>query len=285
MSIGKTSLIIGFLLLGEFSYSQNLVLNPGFEDYYPGFLEDMDLDLYHNRSIDTLPAKFWYDFNDATPDYIHKGNVLQNHHSFQTMRRILPELYQENAFYKGEAAMGLCVLSMGGSMEHITGVLENTLKEDSIYELSFDIGLADFSYICSKRIGIFFTEDLPNELRKEHCYYDILFSDPIFANIELDISKTCCTNEMIEVKTLYEANGYERYFTIGIFYQESYDLNAVFEKYRWIDSKGKRYEERLLRKYTNTPIYKANLNYKPLAHSFSRQAYYIIDNVCIKPTW
>lgn len=277
----KIGLVFYLVLItgNTFTYSQNLVLNPGFENYYPDYREKDAL--VRSYYIDTLPAKFWYDFNNGTPDYLNKGDVLLNYYSFQVWKKVNPDLYSEQAKYDGQAAMGICAYNITGGLEHITGLTSSPLVKDSIYVFCMDIRLVEFSYFCLNEIGVLFTQDLPNELEAEGEFYDEIFTNPLESSINIDISSLCNCNNTLSVKGEYKAKGGEKYLTIGMFYKNDYDLSMVIDKFRWIPSKGSQYEKRILRKYSETPVYKKNTNFKPNNHEFEKQAYYVIDNVTL----
>ena len=257
--------------------SQNLILNPGFEDHYSKIVDNNRI--IRSSWIDTLPALFWYDLNRATPDYLNRGDILQDCYSFQVFKEIYPDLFNEEAVYDGQGAMGICAYNVSGGLEHITGIIESPLIKDSTYRVSMDISLVDFSYICLTNIGILLTLDFPNELMVEGGFYDEIFQSPIQSSIDFDISSTCCCTGLVTVHGEFKATGGEKYITIGLFYQEDYNLFPVIDKFRWIQSKGKKYEKKVLNKYSETPVYKINRNFQPNDFSLAKQAYYVIDNV------
>ena len=261
-----------------------MVLNPGFEEYYPNFFEsDREIGSF---KIDTLPAKHWYDLNFGTPDYIHKSDVLSNYYDFKVLRHIYPELHATPI--EGEASIAFVGLSLTGAVEQITGVLKSPLLSDSLYVVGFKIKLINISYICLNSIGILFSIQLPLDLGFGSyglCDYEDICSLQIRASIEFDISSTCESDEWLEVNTIYKAKGDEKYLTLGYFYQENHDLLSVLKKFEISSSKNKRYIKRIRDKYINNPLFMTNSNYHTIEYPFSEFAYIMIDDVKVEPAW
>jgi hypothetical protein len=281
INIYKARLVfcLALITFNSFLFSQNLILNPGFEDYYPDYTEKNEL--VRSSYLDTLPAIFWYDFNNGTPDYLNKCDILPGYYPFQVWRKMHPDLYSDKARYDGQAAMGICAYNVTGGIEHITGRICSQLAKDSIYAFCMDISLVDFSYLCLKEIGVLFTKDHPNELKAKSEFYDEIFKIPLESSININISSLSNSDTILKVQREYKASGGEQYITIGLFYQKDYDLVMAMDKFRWIQSKSKKYEKKVLKKYSETPVYKINRKFKSNDLGLAKQAYYVIDNVIL----
>ncbi|MBN2482396.1 MAG: hypothetical protein JXB19_11690 [Bacteroidales bacterium] len=261
----------GVLLLIFFTqvvYPQNLVKNPGFEEYHflPG-------DFYRS---DTFYCKDWFIPNNNSVDFF----TLEKPYNSKGQPYIKPGDHFPNS---GKSYIGLFPFTWYGSMEQVTGTLIEPLLRDSLYEFHIYLRFeGSSSQFCLKKFEIYFSE-------KQNIYS--LYNDPFYeemfkfrqitADIVFDISELCDSVYWKQYHAIYKAMGGERFLTLGMFYQEHIDLNSIVDEYRIAWPKGKRRERRFLRKYKDTSILKVNQNYIP-DDIFDNGAYYFIDDVSLE---
>lgn len=183
-------------------FSQNLVLNPSFEDC-----------LHCERSMGKLNNNIigWSTPNISTTDYFnYKSEKSYNHYNGYQKPR------------SGTALAGIYVYTERDYREYVQGRLKQTLEKGKKYTVTFYVSLAELSTKAIADIDILFTEEkLKKCFHVNHCEKQIIpkkATDKKFTKIE--ISRNRYYKEKLgwtEITFTYEASGFENYFSIGNF--------------------------------------------------------------------
>jgi len=261
---------ITFQLLFSFisANSQNLVLNPGFEDYW--YLPE----LYSKE--DTFFCKNWNTYNINAADYFHTQSKDSVHSVPNNIDGFHPA-------HTGKAYVGIASFNWQGYIEYVTGTLSEPLKEGKTYKVSYYTQYAgNISQFYISVLGAYFT-------KKSNFFY-LAKSDPFFKEmLKPDIKAHIKNNEnnflnndstWILISGNYKAKGGEKYITIGVFYEDNFNLE-LSDKLLSIElSKKKR--DKLY--FKNQEILKLNPNYKEnkFISDFAGVAYYFIDDVSVE---
>lgn len=221
------SFFVALLLFSPGASAQNLVQNPGFEDYsYIANNYSLVNDIHRY-------LKNWYCPIDATPDYFHrkaKKNVSVPKNFMGSQKP-----------HSGDAYIGMILMYNNGS-EYLQSKLSKTLKKDSLYCLSLYISLADKSTHKVDKAGM----HLSGEKFRRKGWHTLSNK----AHIENPSGRMLeDTTEWMLVKGLYKAKGGESYVTFGNFsardssnYTETF-VNEYFKQfehnaYYYIDDIG-----------------------------------------------
>ncbi|MCG8697579.1 MAG: OmpA family protein [Bacteroidales bacterium] len=177
--------------------SENLVVNPGFEEYSecPKGYTPQD------RTHKLIPG--WSYPTIATPDYFNKCATK--------LVGVPKNFAGESAPQSGKAYMGAILSGTDdGYREYIQGHLSKPLVEGKMYCITYYYKLASYSKFAVDQLSIYLSEiEVKNELKVNLPYKPQinnkvgLFLD----NIE-EWNRTC---------TIYKASGKEKYFIIGNF--------------------------------------------------------------------
>lgn len=211
--------IIPFLFLSFVLCSQNLVLNPSFEDYErcPEIIGQF------NRNV-----TYWSIPNLGSTDFFSscsKAVAYNNYNGFQ-----LPK--------KGKSYAGFYAFSQDNYREYVQGELSEALQKGKAYKLIFYISLAENSTDALKNIQIIFTEEYlgltsvnykeknPSVTDKKRIFRNISqahikpekYTANRYALHTID-SETFYNDRVnwIEVSFEFIAQGYEAHFSIGNF--------------------------------------------------------------------
>ena len=289
----KCVLLILFSFSTNLGITQNLVENPGFEEYWklPGA----------NELVDTFFAKNWSHIYASMPssvDYYLRNNVIiyPNHRS--DSRYNVPDnhlgFHESN---EGDAYVGLIPFSIHGQMEHISGKLIDTLIAGSEYEVSIFIKYSGASsMIFSSKLEIAFSSDSNFFRLKGHpkhfdyvntsvsCYKNIFNEKKITADVTFDnIPMISDSSTWTKLKGIYKARGGEKFLTIGLFYQGE----KPSEKIDNLTNKVNRpnvdwYKISMKVGNYKIPFLKSNPKYNPVYDSYAPGAcYYFIDDVSV----
>ena len=144
-------IIILFLIITiNIVKSQNLVMNPGFEEYWkPEFHPALNYG-------DTFFAKNWSNVYAGYPskaNHYLEGNVISLPNGKVIKACNIPD--NDNGFHpahSGKAYAGLHLLSLDAKMDHLTGKLAGVLIKDNNYEVSFYIKYA------GEKCGVYYTK-------------------------------------------------------------------------------------------------------------------------------
>ncbi|WP_298417683.1 OmpA family protein [uncultured Kordia sp.] len=198
----KTTLQPLLLLFSSLLFSQNLVLNPSFEEC-----------LHCERSMGHFDKNVtdWSTPNNSTTDYFnYKGKKSYNHYNG----------YQKSR--TGIAHAGIYVYSEKNYREYVQGTLAQTLEKGKKYTVTFYVSLAELSTKATTDLDILFTEEkLEKCYYANHCKKNIRpkkATDKKFNKVE--IHRDRFYQEKLgwrEITFTYEAQGFENYFSIGNF--------------------------------------------------------------------
>ncbi|WP_198033481.1 OmpA family protein [Maribacter sp. 1_2014MBL_MicDiv] len=195
-------LLLLALCIPFFLASQNLVLNPSFENYKqcPVALGNLEKDVIHWK----MPTK-------GTTDYFNGCSVAMG----------TPENFngKQPADF-GEGYVGFYMYAPNDYREYIEAQLSSTLVKGERYTISFYVSLAERSDFAVKEFGIRFTE-LPVEVATNKVLSGLQFSKlKGEKSKELVISYSKYYSDEIKwvkLTTTYEANGTENFMVIGNF--------------------------------------------------------------------
>ncbi len=182
--------------------SQNLVYNPGFEEYVkcPVRLGNFEADLIE-----------WNTPTIGSTDYFNSCSINMG----------TPENFngKQDAF-AGNGYAGLYLYAPQDYREYIQVPLKETLQKDSVYEILFYISLADKSDFAVRSFGILFSQEeikigIKKELSKMHLYK---LPDNEFHLLEInpgDYLKDM--KDWIPIRANYIAKGMENFLLLGNF--------------------------------------------------------------------
>lgn len=199
-------LILFFFILSNVALpSQNLVVNPSFEDYFDC---PRDMSLFHRN------VKDWTIPNKGTTDYFNSCSEKMGFKNFNG--------YQEARTGNGYA--GIYVYFKKDYREYVQGSLKSTLERGKKYQIKFYISLAENSRYALKALGIMMTTEKFNTstsnsfIHAEHFAKRIpnMKYRPIFNKTFYDDDK-----KWMEVSFTYTAGGFENYFALGNFNRNS----------------------------------------------------------------
>ncbi|MFI5220440.1 MAG: T9SS type A sorting domain-containing protein [Bacteroidia bacterium] len=200
----KSNTLFLLLFLIKFANSQNLVLNPSFEDTIPCAV--------YAGNLPQLRPYFWFtpssgspDFMDVTTNCAWGGGVPQNVFGYQYPKT-------------GSAMFGFNLyhpLAPFMFREYIEGTLNDTLKQGHKYCVEFFVSLSDNSTHAIDRFGVYFSEDSIYDWNTS----SLLFYNPQIENQPGNIITD--TMNWVSISGEYIAQGGEKYLTIGNFYDDA----------------------------------------------------------------
>jgi outer membrane protein OmpA-like peptidoglycan-associated protein len=184
-----------FFLIGIFSFSQNLILNPGFEEHGETLGNTPDGDNLRGNHV-----KNWLSPTDASPDYFLKGDDY------------LYNQYGPPQAHSGNAMAGIVVHGERREYrEYIIGELSAPLEAGKTYDFSMAIALAAFSGEMIDEYGVCFT----NERLQDKKISGSLKNIP---QLVIDsISQDKLIGKWMVFHETYTAVGGEKFITIGNF--------------------------------------------------------------------
>jgi len=277
MQMKRLLIFIYLIFESLFIFSQNLVLNPSFEDYWY-------LPQFYSKK-DTFFCKNWYSYDNIASDYYNKASkdtlfsVPHNESGYHPART-------------GDAYVGIIPLNWGGYMEYVTGTLSESLIGGRTYKVSFYVQ-------CSGKTSYFYLACLGTLLSKTQNIYRckaspfyndlITYTDNAKKNNATKIKaqiKNCDTcfitsdSSWTQISGQYKAQGGEKYITIGVFYEEKYDMK-IYEPLRNVGVSEKK-KKKIFTKYQE--IFKLNPNFvqSKVSDLFKECPYYFIDDVSVE---
>ncbi|MBO6879382.1 OmpA family protein [Winogradskyella sp.] len=205
----KQLTVIPFFFLSYILSSQNLVLNPSFEDFYDC---PKGISFFHNN------VKHWTIPNNGTTDYFNscsKKTGFKNFVGFQKART-------------GNGYAGIHMYYRKNYREYIQGTLKQSLKRGKKYKVTFYLSLADSSKYALKELGFMTTSQEYNAFQSKININAKAIAQrvpnlkyhPIIKSQYLDNE-----NEWMKISFTYTADGFEKYFSIG-----NFNSNAQTEK-------------------------------------------------------
>ncbi|HET6990742.1 MAG TPA: OmpA family protein [Bacteroidia bacterium] len=196
-----------FLFCGIHSYSQNLVLNPGFEDH--GEISG------NGAGTDNLKGnhvKNWSSPNTGSPDYFNRtSDYLYNQ-------------YGGPKSHSGTAIAGAVIY--GGKKEYreyIMGEFSSPLEACVTYDFSIAIALASYSGMTVGEIGVYFSNGKVADNKSSAAL-------KLIPQIRIDsTNQKNIQGEWIVFHETYTAIGGERYLTIGNFLADKKTQHGLTE--------------------------------------------------------
>ena len=194
-----------FLIFSFQAKSQNLVLNPSFED------------TISCTGTYAMPCKYWYWATYGSPDYF----------SEQPDFNCVVQAPQSTVGYQyartGIAYVGLATFASApffNYREYVGGILSDTLKQGHQYCISFYVSLADLSKYAVDGVGLYLSVDSAVD-------YSIDTNLPFVPQIENSSGNIIYdTINWMQISGTYIAFGGEKYFTIGNFKD---DINTTID--------------------------------------------------------
>lgn len=198
----KTTFQLFIFLTSSFLFSQNLVLNPSFEDC-----------LHCERTTGQLNNTIigWSTPNISTTDYFnYKSQKSYSHYNGYQKPR------------SGTALAGIYVYTERNYREYVQGTLAQTLEKGKKYTVTFYVSLAELSTKATTDIDILFTEEkLKKCVHVKHCEKQIKpkkATDKQFRKVEIDRERFYREKlGWTKISFTYTASGFENYFSIGNF--------------------------------------------------------------------
>jgi outer membrane protein OmpA-like peptidoglycan-associated protein len=195
-------LLCGVLWLSFFTlWSQNLVPNPGFEEYVkcPGS---------HMLSRNEFAIHGWQSPTNGTPDHFH---------SCSSGEADVPVNWAGNSnAHSGKGYAGIYVWTTGRNYrEYLQCELSEPLIAGEKYVLEFYYKLANKSVYAINRMGLMLSQSRVNETQD-----DVLNRIPVLS-IEKDTAMTAATGSWEQARMEYVAQGGERYVIIGNFFSNA----------------------------------------------------------------
>lgn len=199
--------------------SQNLVKNPSFEDFDKC---PWKISMF-NKNVD-----YWSCPNHGSTDFFRAcGNTKETKDNYNG----------EQTPFSGDAYAGIYCYAEDDYREYVQGELHEKLIANETYTIRFYISLAEKSTYSIKNIALLFTGErigvstksasILNSPKGSYQKFGNLskkFINPETLNTQNDILQNDAlipfyndTNEWMLVSFIYQAKGYEQFFTIGNF--------------------------------------------------------------------
>ncbi len=190
--IKKLLITIILSIAVNYSYAQNLVSNPSFED---------TLGCPSNYG-EINKAQYWSSPTSSTPDYFNSCNhsifgVPSNGGGYQLAKT-------------GNAYIGIIALQPS-YIEYVQGELSDTLKKNSIYCVSFYVNLIKNSNAAIAKMGAYLSDSAVFIATTNN----FTFQPQIESPVGYYLSDTL---NWMEVSGFFKAKGGEKYITIGNFH-------------------------------------------------------------------
>jgi OmpA-OmpF porin, OOP family len=194
----RSILCASFCVTSFFVSSQNLVPNPGFEEYIkcPGA---------HMVNRNEFAIHGWESPTNGTPDHFH---------SCSTGEADVPVNWAGNSNARsGKGYAGIYVWTTGANYrEYLQCELAEPLIADEKYTLEFYFKLANKAVYAINRVGMALSASRVNTTGDE-----FLNLEPVLS-IEKDTAMTAATGSWEHAKLEYVAQGGERFVVIGNFF-------------------------------------------------------------------
>lgn len=269
-------LLIFFYLIFTFDNlsGQNLVINPSFEEYW--------IPQTYPVIADTFYIKDWSNVYMSYPSRIAfylKGNYNRyNNGKIFNLFNIPDNSFGFHPAHSGNAYVGIIPYSMEGYTEFLTGKLISPLNKGKKYKVSFYIKYAGNKcalYFTKLEITFALNSDFSQTKsispyycpEKESTYQNIFSKRKTYTDITFnDIPLLQDTSGWIKLTNMYVAQGGEKFFTIGLFYQGEEISNRMRKmalRYTkvWDNPKRREHLLKTIDKF-NIPFIKYNPNYR-----------------------
>lgn len=205
----ETTLLFYFFLLSVplRLFSQNLVLNPGFEDF-KHFIEEKDLNSYSNIPYLKLAQVPFWDSGTPYGTCDHHNNQHRVKFSQFTPSSTAPRTgYSCGGFYAYS-------LSIYNYREYMQGTFSEPLEKGKTYIVSFYLSLAKNSVFATSNIGVYFSTE--EKFSYGSSAYDAII--PVTPQLKNPKNQFfTATDGWQRFEQKYVASGGERSFVIGNF--------------------------------------------------------------------
>jgi hypothetical protein len=206
------------------SYSQNLVRNPQFGEYY--HLPDLIYEYGERYQDSAFICKYWHKVKETTPDYFHVNAINE--------RYLIPHnIFGFHPVLTDSAYIGFIPFDLTGGAEPISGEFKEPLEAGQLYEISFWYRFAGMnSYYKLDRIECMIGGNinrLKYDRQKGFTCYERIITPEMMANVEF-IETLKNDGEWNKISGFYKAEGGELYITFGFFYQNE-KLNKIIREY------------------------------------------------------
>lgn len=256
-------------------FSQNVVLNPGFEEY-SHLLKSSDFNITQNIDSEFICTN-WRKIVGTTPDYYNVNNT-------DDFFKIPNNIFGNHPSVSGSAYVGACILNFAGAIEPIIGEFSNALVAGKRYKLSFMYRFAGqpcFFYLDKIEVNI---SNNINSFKKVFLLptYNDIITKELKGNVEFG-DKIINDGLWHEHVGFFLASGDEKYISIGIFYQND-EFFKIIQKYiqnNLLFEQSSIKEQRFYKKYEKLFIH-PNPNYKQANNIRQKLAYYFFDNISIE---
>ncbi|HNW97086.1 MAG TPA: OmpA family protein [Bacteroidales bacterium] len=207
--------IILFLLLIKSTIisSQNLIPNPGFEDYKKDCFTSQ-LDSHDN--IECLNN--WFNPSFGLPGYEN----IKDKYSFHPFKP-----------HKGNGMITLDItINYDTLSEYISVELKKALEKNTKYKLSFYLKVWENTGVVYNNLGIIFSENKIHKISRYELYKytpQIIWENPVGSY------------EWLKYENYYIAKGGEKYITIGAFNKNNSVLKKILNIYKMNNSSARYY--------------------------------------------
>ena len=184
----------------SYTMAQNLVNNPGFEDFNscPEKFGSLKNDV-----------PFWSQATEGSTDYFHNCSPDMP---------IGVNFIGEQLTYEGEGYAGMYVYGPKDYREYLTSELKEPLIRGKKYFISFQISLADNAEYSIKEFGVLFTKRPLRLSTKRNIPIDLMKRRGYKNYVEIRRHKYYDNKtDWVEISGSYIADGTESYMTIGNF--------------------------------------------------------------------
>lgn len=195
-------LLILFLFFGSFAFSQNLVPNPGFEQY-----DTCPTGVSTSWDSQIEKCNSWYAPSAGTSDFFNSCSPISGG------ANVPNSAFGYQNSYDGDGMLGIILTIEEGELsyfEYVQAKLIQPLESGRTYEISFRVNLANGSDYAVGSVGAWLSNSTVTSLN----WTPIFSATPSISNNTGILSDT--TNWM-EVKANYLSNGGEEYITIGYY--------------------------------------------------------------------
>lgn len=192
----KYSFIFALFLFLKIGLSQNLVLNPSFEDTVacPDAIGQI------NKSIG------WVSPSNNTPDFFH---ACHQYGPPWFSNADVPNNIMGNQYtYSGNAYAGIAFFNSFQNLDYLGGELLLPLDSGKNYQIEFYVSLADSANLAIDKIGLAFTSTQ---------YFENTIGK---LNLQADIENNVIIDNdtgWTKISGTYIADGKEQYFILGLF--------------------------------------------------------------------
>lgn len=208
----KKLLLLFYLFIGFHSSSQNLVLNPSFENFSTcPFI----------RGAFHLNVTNWLVPNNSTVDYFNSCSPKLN----------FSNMFGEQSPKTGQGYVGFFTYSSKNYREYLMGQTNSSLVRGKKYKVSFYVSLSDKSLYSITQIGVLFSKIKETNINNSK----VINAEKIAkksSNLNYikikDKASLSNKTEWSKIEFVYEAKGFERFFTIGNFENNK---NTELEKF------------------------------------------------------